>query len=267
VSRAAGFASLLLALVALAPADAGAQPALELLPDLDQRPPYGVVVHATAAERFRLGFGSAVDNVGAGPLVLAGRRASTAEPTMAVNQRVALSNGEARVYEDVGTFAYVTTPTHSHWHYEPFSRYELRRADTFERVALDRKTGFCLSDRHASTLPTEGVPPEPLFVGYCGRSRPNLLRLVEGASVGYSDRYPANREGQYLDVTGVDAGLYVLVHRTNWLELLVESDYENNAASALVRLSWPRGRSHAPRAQVLARCERSETCGGMLARR
>ena len=42
-----------------------------------------------------------------------------------------------------------------------------------------------------------------------------LLGIREGISVGYGDDYAANLEGQYLPLTGVADGRYVLVHRVN----------------------------------------------------
>jgi hypothetical protein len=43
--------------------------------------------------------------------------------------------------------------------------------------------------------------------------------------------------------------------------LLRELRYENNAASLLVRFSWPRGRGHHPVIRVLRICPDSEWCG------
>lgn len=181
---------------------------------------------------------------------------------MTANQGVRLSNGAVRTYRGVGLLRYVYSATHEHWHFLPFERYELRRADDFALLARDRKTGFCLSDGH-ETDPTRrvpGEPPRPVFTGFCGAGRPDLLQLREGASVGYADIYPPSREGQYLDVTGLEPGRYVLVHRANGARRLRESDYDDNAASLLIRLDWPYGAGSAPRVRVLATCPESETC-------
>ena len=49
----------------------------ERLPDLDQATPYSLqVTRDRARGGYRLGFGSAVDNLGAGPLIVSGRRPS-----------------------------------------------------------------------------------------------------------------------------------------------------------------------------------------------
>ena len=81
--------------------------------------------------------------------------------------------------------------------------------------------------------------------------------MREGISPGYGDDYDPGREGQFVDVTNVPAGRYVLVHRSNPERTLEESDYENNAASVLVQL---RRSGAIPTVRVLARCPGSDTC-------
>lgn len=254
---------LALSLAGLGAAQVG--PAEELLPDLDQRVPHDLEIQTVFRDgrpRFRLGFTSAVDNIGLGPLVIRARRESPAEPFMVANQAVLLSNGRMRKYRDVGVVRYVDAETHSHWHFLPFERYELRRADDFALVVRDRKTGFCFSDRHEIEpgVRAPGKPRAAVYTTFCGPGQPDRLRVEEGASVGYRDIYPAHLEGQYLDVTDVAAGTYVLVHRVNAARRLHELDYENNAASLLVRLTWPNGRSRVPGIQVLSECERRANC-------
>ena len=58
------------------------------LPDLDQEAPWNLeVTRSEARGGYRLGFSSAVRNVGAGPLIVSGRRRA-ATPTMRVDQLV-----------------------------------------------------------------------------------------------------------------------------------------------------------------------------------
>ena len=76
-------------------------------------------------------------------------------------------------------------------------------------------------------------------------------------SVGYGDDYPANLEGQYLRLTGLSAGRYVLVHRVNGARRLRELDHGNNAASLLLQLRW---RADEPMVRILKRCPDSSRC-------
>jgi hypothetical protein len=78
-----------------------------------------------------------------------------------------------------------------------------------------------------------------------------------GTTPGYTDRYPAFFHGQNVDITGVPAGIYDLVHRVNKSMLLRELRYDNNVASVRVRLRWV---AEAPKVTVLLSCTASATC-------
>ena len=73
----------------------------ELLPDLDQRPPSQVAV-ANIGGRYKLGFTSAVDNVGRGPVWIRGTRAGR---TMTVRQLVRVAAGGLESHVDAGLLA------------------------------------------------------------------------------------------------------------------------------------------------------------------
>jgi Lysyl oxidase len=155
---------------------------------------------------------------------------------------------------------YETHPPHRHWHLESFVRYELRRAADFAARVRDRKSGFCLIDRWGRVSPRVPGSGPPRFVGDCGSGRPDARRVEQGTSVGYVDRYGAFFHGQDLDVTRLPAGPYVLVHRANPDRSMRELRYSDDAASVLLRLTWPNGQSAPPHVSVLRRCEGSEQC-------
>jgi Lysyl oxidase len=253
--------------LALSSASAGRPSvSLELRPDLDQRAPTDLSVRVSgheAGRRYLLGFTSASDNLGEGPLSIVASRPSRDVPTLRASQRVRIAGGGARTYPQVGSLHYTVALPHRHWHLMDFQRYELRRAKDHSLVVRDRKAGFCLADHWGHVLgPVAHKPRRAVFMSSCGQGNPLALSVAEGTSVGYSDRYPAYFHGQDLDVTRVPAGTYVLVHRTNPDLLLRELRYENNVASVLISLSWPKGRAHAPVGRVLARCAGSEWCPG-----
>ncbi len=231
----------------------------ELLPDLDQRAPAGLVV-VRAGRGFHLGFASSTENRGRGALVIHGLR-RPGQP-MRAHQVVELRSGARRVVRDVGHLHYELHPPHRHWHLQSFVRYELRRASDFVLVVRDRKTGFCLIDRWGRISPRIPGSGPPRFVGDCGARQPDARQVVEGTSVGYVDRYPAFFHGQELDVTRLPAGRYLLVHRANPDRTMRELGYSDNAASVLLHLTWPKGQASAPRVVVLERCETTERCVG-----
>jgi hypothetical protein len=141
-----------------------------------------------------------------------------------------------------------------------FTRYDLLRASDGRRVRPDQKTGFCLTDSYRVLPPVPAAPSIAQYQGSCGLSDPNLLNVTEGISVGHADLYAAHVDGQYVDITGLPAARYLLVHRANHERKIVESDYANNASSLVVDLAWPNGPGGAPRVTSLASCPATETC-------
>ena len=246
-----------LALVAVASAlDARTGRAAELRPDLVVLVPYELEV-TRAAGRWRLGFASAASNVGAGPLVIQGRRRPGAA-TMAAVQEVLLADGSTLEVPGAGRLRYVTSPDHAHWHLTPFMRYELRPAGRPDAPPLrDRKTGFCLGDRYDTRLDLPGREPARVFTSRCGLRDPARLGLRQGISVGWGDDYDPTLEGQFIDVSGLPAGRYVLVHRVNASGVLAESRRDNNASALLLRLDLVGGR---PVVRPLRECPGRETC-------
>jgi Lysyl oxidase/WD40-like Beta Propeller Repeat len=233
-----------------------AAPAL-LLPDLDQRAPSGLSV-STSGGRVRLGFTSATDNVGRGPVWIRGTRTSRRAFEMRAEQVVRAPSGGVRVFRGAGRIRFVDDPPHHHWHLMRFQQFELRRASDFALVVRDRKSGFCLADHWG--LARHRVPlGAPRFLGNCGQLESGRLSIEMGTSVGYTDRYPAHFHGQSVDITGVPPGVYVLVHRADPQGTLRELRHDNNAAALRIRIGRPLGAALPP-IRVLRACPDSERC-------
>jgi hypothetical protein len=222
----------------------------ELLPDFDQRAPFKLIMSGT-----KLGFASATDNVGEGPVWVRGSRPTASGP-MRAQQLVRLSDGSARTYEDAGRLRYTPSPSHTHWHLLDFQRYELRTVGG-ELIVRDRKSGFCLADHYGLARKRVELFAGGRFYGNCAASNPRALSVEQGTSIGFTDLYPAHFHGQNLELRGVPAGVYVLVHRANPALQLEEIDYTNNAASLRIRLTWIAG---LPRVQTLRTCQGSADC-------
>src|SRR5581483_5153931 len=98
-------------------------------------------------------------------------------------------------------------------------KYELRKASDYSFVAPDQKAGFCLGDRYTPNPDGTRNEPPPVSGPYtsddCQPGNTAALSVLEGMSVGYGDDYSPQLEGQYIDVTGVAPGQYVVVHRVN----------------------------------------------------
>ena len=229
-------AALLVLLVAGCGGSVGA--ATELLPDLVQSPPRALEVYESG-ETWRLAFLSAVENDGRGPMLLVGRRPDEDTPAMGVEQLVRRTDGSAATYPVDGEIRFVESETHRHWHFLDFERYDILAADG-KAVGRDQKTGFCLGDRYnasrSAVIP--GEPDQPVWTQECGRGQPERLVVREGISPGYGDDYVPRLEGQWIDITDLPAGRYVLRHRVNVDRALRESDYGNNRAEVPFDLSW-----------------------------
>jgi Lysyl oxidase len=231
----------------------------ELLPDLDQAAPTQLEI-VEEGDSFRLGFAAAVDNVGPGPLVLEGARPDRTAPAMTVRQVVRLTDGSVRSRSVQGELRYADPESQQWWHFAGFGVYELRSALNGKLVGPSGSLGFCITDRDDTAgTSAEGEPERPVWVGACGRDEPALLRLRTGISPGFRAISEPDQDDQFVDVTNVPAGRYVLVHRSNPQRALEESDYENNAASVLIQL---RRDGLIPSVRVLARCPSADTCQG-----
>jgi hypothetical protein len=237
----------------LQPAWPPARHVRELLPDFDQRAPSGLVI-AGSPGRWLLGFTSLVDNLGPGSSILVGVRPPGAT-RMLGTQRVRLANSRTRTYADVAQFRYTNSPPHHHWHLMRFDSFELRTLDG-RTLVRDRKSGFCLAD-HWGAAPGYYPGRHPVFLGDCEQYHPEATHVTMGTSPGFTDRYPAFFHGQNVDITGVPAGVYDLMHRVNASMQLHELRYENDAASVRLRLSW---RDDTPNVRVLRSCQSSATC-------
>ena len=210
----------------------------ELLPDLVQSEPRALTVYREG-DTWRLAFLSAVENDGAGPMLLVGRRPDASTPVMTVEQLVRRADGSTSTYPVEGEIRFVQSETHRHWHFLDFERYDLL-SPAAETLGRDQKTGFCLGDRYdaAGSVELPGEPAQPVWTQECGRGQPERLVVREGISPGYGDDYVPRLEGQWIDITDLPAGSYILRHRVNVDRALRESDYGNNEASVPVELRW-----------------------------
>ena len=161
-------------------------------------------------------------------------------------------------------FAYVREPTHEHWHFFSAARYSLLVPGEPARVS--DKVGFCLYDSFGiEGGATRWFPWDAPGDGtWCGFGDPGSSFVRMGLSRGASDRYSAQREFQYVDVTGLAPGTYALRAQANPDGHLIEADPSDDVheeprvvpgvrASAATASTMPgRPVSFAPAAEVVA---------------
>jgi hypothetical protein len=116
---------------------------------------------------------------------------------------------------------------HMHYHFKGVGQYTLYQADGVTVAAVGHKQGFCLED----VEPYEPDPgPEPATPFSCDN---------QGLHVGWEDVYPNDIDCQWIDITGVAAGNYVLSVLINGSHYLPESNYDNNEARIPIAIPAP----------------------------
>jgi hypothetical protein len=105
---------------------------------------------------------------------------------------------------------------HQHYHFKDFSSYVLYQADGKTVAATGHKQSFCLEDIEQYELQPGPNPAAPFTC------------TSQGLHVGWKDVYPNDIDCQWIDVTGVPAGSYILSVTVNAARVLPESNYDNN---------------------------------------
>ncbi len=210
-----------------------AQPAFadaptDLLPDLQMTPIFGVSLQTTKKGYLLLRFGTLVDNVGDGPLVVRGSVRSGENMTRIV-QRVWTSSGSYRkVVQPNAAMYFEPLGVHDHWHLKNFIAVHLAPLTPTDPPIqrLSRKIGFCLFD--TDQMPADQRPPNSAPQTYhdCGTERATKVRM--GISVGWGDAYQPWYQYQSIDVTGLPTAIYRLCAVVNPQALWLEMSPANN---------------------------------------
>ena len=116
---------------------------------------------------------------------------------------------------------------HQHYHFEDYADYRLLDMEG-QLVARGHKQAFCLVDlwRPAGL----NGDPEPHYPS-CS---------FQGISAGWADVYHRDLDCQWIDITGVPNGLYVLEVHVNPARVFEEANYNNNVARTEVCIGTPR---------------------------
>jgi hypothetical protein len=254
-----GLLALLSVTALLAVGTAAAQSA-PLLPDLDPAAPGKPKPYAGTDGLVYLTFNARFDNVGAGPLVLRASRASTAQPTMTVNQIVKQTDGTEATVPNVGGVVY--DAEYRRWGFLPFIRYELLGTDG-SPVGAGPDMNFCVMDTQNSdsnvVLPGEPAAAVYTESGACQKRKPSILSTELGISVGWGNMHTAGKKGQMIPISGLPSGRYIVVHRVNTSGVLSEANLSNNASSALIQVTWVAG-STLPTVKTIRSCANTPVC-------
>jgi len=120
---------------------------------------------------------------------------------------------------------FVYSACHDHYHYEGYAGFAL--VDGSETVAAGHKQAFCLLDSERY-IDDPSVATDGMY--WCG---------YQGIQRGWSDVYHTRLGCQFIDVTGVAPGSYLLRVVLNQAETLEELSYDNNQIEVPVTVGDP----------------------------
>lgn len=218
----------------------------QLLPDLipwdydegfDPNPRYDT---ETIDNRVLYRFHVAIPNIGGGPMEV--REETNGTISQTVFQRIHTSGGglEERV---IGTFPDPAN-TFGHLWFQGLAQYNLYEAipdgigghTRGALVSTQDKTSMGIVDSGPYDL---SLPAAPQTRVYDSANDPIL-----GISVGWADIYDRNLPGQWVDVTGLADGDYILQVVIDPYERVDETDDSNNTTELLVNLVIPAPKIH-----------------------
>jgi hypothetical protein len=145
-------------------------------------------------------------------------------------------------------FVYAYEKTHQHWHFSSAARYELQPQGAPARAS--EKVGFCLFDSFGPSnyfdYSVRGAGGET----WCGFNAPEQPSVRMGLSPGGADIYSAQRERQWVDITGLEPGPAVMRAQANPLHCILESNEANNSTSDARQIPGVRVAGSAGRTRV-----------------
>ena len=201
----------------------------------------GEVANDTPTPQRCLRFETHAANTGAGALELH-YRADQLATTRGVVQRIYASDG---TYRDTAAGSYVLDPTHGHFHYTDFAVASLWRSDAKGRrlgaapVRTGRKAGFCLEDVYAyrQSGPATYTAPRACYPTTVTAGE---VSQVNGISPGWVDVYDMSIPHQYIEISDVPDGYYLLQISIDSERRLRETTTKDNAVWQRVRLCGDR---------------------------
>jgi hypothetical protein len=117
---------------------------------------------------------------------------------------------------------FLYSPCHHHYHYHHFADYALIQNGTV--VQRGHKQAFCLEDSNQDVI---GSDKQCLAHHTC---------TTPGIQSGWTDYYGADLDCQWIDVTGLPPGQYLLRVEVNSGRNLLEKTFENNVLTVQIDL-------------------------------
>ncbi len=123
---------------------------------------------------------------------------------------------------------FVYSPCHNHYHIRDFSNYQLLALDGTTVVAQGHKQAFCLEDllKYSNDLKSNGY--------VCAN---------QGITSGWADWYFKQLSGQWIDITGVPEGDYIVHVEINYVKAFPEGQNRySNVIETTIHVPDPRNK-------------------------
>lgn len=236
--RARRLMTLLMALAVAATPFTTPRPAVGLdaaavLPDLGMLAPKDFSIQSRPRGVRWLRFDTVVVNVGPGLFEVYGHGPADASDRP-VTQRVQDGAGG---WSEEGTSArmFFAGDGHNHWHVRDFQDWTIARVnDPASVLKRGAKTGFCFWDNYDYTA-SGPVVYHPSTTSACMQRGDGTVPM--GLSVGWGDEYPSGIAFQYIDISGLPNGDYVVTLEADLANEFVEADESNNTGWATIRIA------------------------------
>jgi hypothetical protein len=116
---------------------------------------------------------------------------------------------------------------HMHYHFNTYAQYELLTSDQMCVAATGHKQAFCLLDYYNYPCDSNGTNPDPAIPD-CSRINGGYTCSNQGIRRDAQDVYDGALDCQWIDITDVPPGDYVIRVRINTEHILNEASYANN---------------------------------------
>ena len=185
-----------------------------------------------------LRFDGIVANLGRGPFELA-FEVDASQQRATATQRIFYMDGTSMDRFSTETEYH---PTHLHFHVKDFYVASLWSSDESGArigeapIATGDKSGFCPED---SAPLQEGSEATRHYSCFTDDERGAGPWQVVGISAGWKDIYRYELPDQYVEITGVEDGFYLLELRIDPNNVFSESNEKNNVTCALIELRGP----------------------------
>lgn len=160
-------------------------------------------------------------------------------------QRIYYSDSREH-YDDVLSNDWEFHPIHDHYHVQNFAQTTLWQMDSQGRRAgseplrVGHKISFCIADIELDAWGEKGNGSRTYNAPDClvpFKSDGQFDYYLQGLTRGWGDVYEYYLPGQYIEVSGVPDGTYILETFVDPDDHLIEADDSNNCGTLLVKIS------------------------------